>query len=164
MAVLAMSVSSIRAAGALCAASLNYDAAGNTQSYSNVAFVYNQRGRMSVATVGSTTTDYFYSALGQMIKKTVGSTTTLLVYDEAGHPAGLGTFVYNLRFPGQYYQAETGLNYNYFRDYDPQTGRYFESDPLGLAGGISTYGYGLQNPLQFNDPFGLEPPEPPGPR
>jgi uncharacterized protein RhaS with RHS repeats len=40
------------------------------------------------------------------------------------NPAGLGTFVYNLRFPGQYYLAETGLHYNYFRDYDPAMGRY----------------------------------------
>jgi RHS repeat-associated protein len=206
-----------------------YDAAGNTQSYSNLAFVYNQRGRMSVATVGSTTTDYFYSALGQMIKKTVGSTTTLLMYDEAGHllgeysstgaliqetvwmgdipvatlqpngssisiyyvhtdqlnaprkvtrssdnglmwswdadpfgtaapnqnPAGLGTFVYNLRFPGQYYQTETGLNYNYFRDYDPQTGRYVESDPAGLSAGINPYAYVINNPLSSADPLGL---------
>lgn len=42
----------------------------------------------------------------------------------------IARFGYNLRFPGQYYQAETGLNYNYFRDYDPQTGRYLESDQL----------------------------------
>ena len=46
------------------------------------------------------------------------------------NPAGLGTFTYNLRFPGQYYQVETGLNQNIFRDYDPQTGIYAESDPL----------------------------------
>jgi RHS repeat-associated protein len=50
------------------------------------------------------------------------------------NPSGLGTFVYNLRLPGQYFDAETGLNYNYFRDYDPATGRYMESDPIGLLG------------------------------
>lgn len=46
------------------------------------------------------------------------------------NPSGLGTFSFNLRFPGQYYDAETGLNYNYFRDYDPAIGRYIESDPI----------------------------------
>ena len=64
-------------------------------------------------------------------------------------------FVLNLRFPGQYYDAETTLNYNYFRDYEPGTGRYVESDPIGLWGGIDTYAYVLDRPLSFADPLGL---------
>lgn len=72
------------------------------------------------------------------------------------NPAGLGVFIYNLRFPGQYYQAETGLMYNYYRDYDPQTGRYLESDPIGLRGGINTYGFVGANPISRRDPFGLK--------
>jgi RHS repeat-associated protein len=72
------------------------------------------------------------------------------------NPVGLGTFVYNLRFPGQYYQVETGLFYNYFRDYDPAVGRYVESDPIGLGGGnYSTYGYADENPVSGIDPMGL---------
>ncbi len=57
------------------------------------------------------------------------------------NPGGLGVFSFNLRFPGQYYDAETGLHYNYFRDYDPSVGRYVESDPIGLEGGRNTYAY-----------------------
>jgi RHS repeat-associated protein len=65
------------------------------------------------------------------------------------------TIPYNLRFPGQYYQAETGLMYNYFRDYDPQTGRYIESDPIGLYGGSwSTYSYTNNNPISNTDSTG----------
>ncbi|WP_220814068.1 RHS repeat-associated core domain-containing protein [Pseudomonas paralcaligenes] len=66
---------------------------------------------------------------------------------------GLATIV-NLRFPGQYYDSESGLHYNYFRDYDPQTGRYVESDPIGLEGGLNTYGYTYQNPINNFDPDG----------
>ena len=59
-----------------------------------------------------------------------------------------------LRFPGQQYDANSGLNYNYFRDYDPNTGRYVESDPIGLDGGLNTYGYVYGNPLKYIDPTG----------
>jgi len=71
-------------------------------------------------------------------------------------PDGNGQLLtFNLRFPGQNYDNETGLVQNGFRDYDPNTGRYVESDPIGLAGGsFSTYAYVRGNPLLRIDPFG----------
>jgi len=71
-------------------------------------------------------------------------------------PDGDGRLVTNnLRFPGQYFDAETGLHYNYFRDYDPETGRYLTPDPIGLAGGLNQYNYVMNNPVNFIDPSGL---------
>ena len=64
-------------------------------------------------------------------------------------------FVFNMRFPGQRLDAGSGLVYNYFRDYDPSIGRYIQSDPIGLSGGISTYGYVGQQPNTAVDPKGL---------
>jgi RHS repeat-associated protein len=70
------------------------------------------------------------------------------------NPSGLGAFELPLRFPGQYFDKETNLHYNYFRNYDPSLGRYEESDPIGLAGGINTYVYVAADPLRYVDPFG----------
>jgi RHS repeat-associated protein len=64
-------------------------------------------------------------------------------------------FVLDMRYPGQQYDSATGFNYNYFRNYDPSTGRYSQSDPIGLQGGISTYGYVGGNPMIGTDPVGL---------
>jgi RHS repeat-associated protein len=71
------------------------------------------------------------------------------------NPSKLGNFVFPLRFPGQHHDKETGLFYNYFRDYDPQTGRYLQSDPIGYVGGINSYVYVGNIPLQRIDPYGL---------
>ncbi|MGH8110261.1 MAG: RHS repeat-associated core domain-containing protein, partial [Arenimonas sp.] len=64
-------------------------------------------------------------------------------------------FKLDMRFPGQVFDAESGLHYNYFRFIDPATGRYNESDPIGLPGGISTYAYVNSSPTNRVDPYGL---------
>jgi RHS repeat-associated protein len=67
----------------------------------------------------------------------------------------VSTITNNLRFPGQYFDAETGQHYNYFRDYNPAIGRYVETDRIGLFGGINLYRYVQQNPIILKDRFGL---------
>jgi len=72
-------------------------------------------------------------------------------------PNSLETLVVNLRLPGQYFDKESGLHYNYFRDYDATSGRYVQSDPIGLGGGINTFSYVANRPLRSIDPNGLNP-------
>ncbi len=64
-------------------------------------------------------------------------------------------FEFAMRFPGQRYDGVSGLNQNYYRDYDASAGRYVQSDPIGIAGGIGTYGYAESSPIQLSDRFGL---------
>ena len=65
------------------------------------------------------------------------------------------TVVNNLRFPGQYFDEETGFHYNYHRYYDPRTGRYLTPDPIGLAEGLNLFEYGKNNSINYIDSFGL---------
>ena len=87
---------------------------------------------------------------------TSGQSQMLSALTQTAPPITTGVTANNLRFPGQYFDQETGTHYNYFRDYDPATGRYIQSDPIGLKGGINTFAYAYDSPLRYFDPKGLD--------
>lgn len=72
------------------------------------------------------------------------------------NPTGQGVFVYNQRFPGQVFDAETGLFQNWNREYHAPWGRYVQSDPIGLEGGLNTFSYSFNQPTRYVDPQGLQ--------
>ena len=120
-------------------------------------------GSVTVTTVGT----YFIHADHLGTPRRVSNDLQTIIWRWDSRPFGetvpnedpdgdTANFVLNLRFPGQYFDAESALNYNYFRDYDPGTGRYIESDPIGLRGGPNTFGHAFQNPIMQIDPSGLE--------
>ena len=102
---------------------------------------------------------YYYHNDHLGTPQTLTDSTRTVVWAADYHPFGktrvtTDTITNNLRFPGQYYDEESGLHYNYYRHYDPSTGRYMSSDPIGLQGGMNTYLYANANPLRFIDPTG----------
>src|SRR5690348_16320930 len=155
-------------------------------AFSSTSYAYDERGQLLYELAAAGATDYLYLD-GLPVGVVVGGQIYYVETDQLGtprevantsnglrwkwdyfgttfgetapnqNPSGLGSFTFNLRFPGQYYDAETGNHYNYFRDYEPQTGRYIESDPIGLRGGANTFSYGDGTPLVSIDRTGLIP-------
>ena len=156
----------------------------NGDANTAIHFLYDQSGQVIAeidATTGTTLREYIY-VNGQQIAivddtgtqeeatyfvhndhlgtpQKITDQTQAIVWDATYKPFGevevaTEEIENNIRFPGQYADEETGLNYNYFRDYDPSTGRYVESDPIGLRGGLNTFGYAGARPISFIDPKG----------
>jgi len=130
------------------------DAAGNLSAYSNVASAATQAGQLYYIVPDHLNTP-------RMIANQQGATVWKWEQQEPfgstppnDNPSGLGSFDFPLRFPGQYFDRETNLAYNYFRDYDPSQGRYVESDPIGLWGGFNTYAYASLSPIRQSDATG----------
>jgi len=105
---------------------------------------------------------YFYQNdhLGtpQQVTSESGAVVWAAQYDAFGKATvdASSTVTNNLRFPGQYYDEETGLHYNWNRYYDPGTGRYTTEDPIGFeSGDLSLYLYASASPLVITDPLGL---------
>ncbi len=159
---------------------------GNGQRVKKVAggtttiFHYSLDGQLIAESdnTGAVTADYVY-LFNQPLAKIENNdiyyyhndhlATPMLMTDESGQtvwegeylPFGeqlsvTGSITNNLRFPGQYYDSETGLHYNYYRDYKPEIGRYLEADPIGIDNGRNhLFVYVGNNPVNFVDPEGL---------
>ena len=104
-----------------------------------------------------------YSAFGDNKPTGILTATTSATSAYTQDPASLTrlqattpALVYNPRYPGQYHDEESNLSYNYFRNYQPNLGRYTQNDPIGLEGGINRFGYVEGNPLSKIDPTGLK--------
>jgi RHS repeat-associated protein len=120
-------------------------------------YIYLGDQLMAMIKPGESVYYYHNDHLGtpQVLTDDPGTIAWKAVYTPFGQAvASIQTVENPFRFPGQYYDAETGLHYNYFRYYDPTTGRYITPDPIGLEGGINLFAYVENNPLLSIDPFG----------
>ncbi|MEH0018419.1 MAG: RHS repeat-associated core domain-containing protein [Desulfobacter sp.] len=148
----------------------HYDLFGNLIGESSpdgtfsMAYVYTDSTRLAALAMESTTQQdvayYINDHLGTPVKMI--DDDGRVVWDGVSLPFGrvsesLGEAQNHFRFPGQYYDEEAGLHYNWHRYYDPVTGRYISPDPIGLAGGINPFLYAEANPINLIDPEGLSP-------
>lgn len=138
--------------------SLNMDIGSMKQLFRSLAF-FGVLGLLPSTAVNAATYLFHNDHLGtpQALTDTAQGVVWKSVQDPFGEITQTQNEVkQNIRFPGQYYDVETGLHYNYHRDFDPRTGRYIQSDPIGLEAGVNTFGYVAQNPLRYSDPLGLD--------
>ena len=124
-------------------------------------YIYQNNNLVALKLYGSQAGVYYVISdhLGtpQQVVDNTGTVVWKAVYPPFGRAQVLvGTITNNIRFKGQYFDAETGLHYNFHRYYDPETGRYISADPIGLAGGNNLFAYVQNDPVNFVDPWGLE--------
>ena len=105
---------------------------------------------------GQAVWQWAYSAFGDEQPTTAAKRFTSEMTNPTTGTTSIPDVTFNLRYPGQYFDKETGLHYNYFRTYAPGTGRYTQSDPIGLDGGWNRFTYVDGDPLSFFDPDGLQ--------
>jgi RHS repeat-associated protein len=170
----------------LAISSLLYDGVGRRFSKQNPGsnptyYTYDLNGNLLEENDNGAVTDYIYlngTPVGTFVPSTgalyyihgdrqgtpqfVTNSSQAVVWSTLYQPLGtttvpIGSITQNLRFPGQYFDGETGFNYNLNRDYMPNLGRFPEADPIGLAGGLNPYLYANANPGKFTDPSGTDP-------
>jgi len=142
----------------------HYDSGGHiiaeTNATGQMLAEYIYLGDQLLATIRPGEAVYYYhnDHLGtpQVLTDSTGNIAWKAAYAPFGKvQISVATIENNFRFPGQYHDNETGLSYNYFRYYEPETGRYITADPIGLEGGINPFAYVENNPIRWTDPDGL---------
>ena len=144
----------------------HYDFNGNIIAESDQSgnftkeYLYKGKGRLAMVDVA--TGEIFYYLNDQLGRPQIlTNASNTVVWEGIYKPFGEAevnpnsSVVNNFRLPGQYFDSETGLHYNYHRYYDPRTGRYLRPDPIGLEGGINLFLYADGNPINSTDPWGL---------
>jgi RHS repeat-associated protein len=104
---------------------------------------------------GQVAWQWAYSAFGDEQPTIAKNRFANLALNQSFGSTTVATVTFNLRYPGQYFDQESNLHYNYHRSYSATVGRYTQSDPIGLDGGWNRFGYAEQNPVSFTDPKGL---------
>jgi RHS repeat-associated protein len=111
--------------------------------------------RRLIQSDGQVAWQWAYSAFGEEKPTTASNRFANIDLNQSFGTTTVPAVTFNLRYPGQYFDQESNLHYNYHRSYSETVGRYTQSDPIGLDGGWNRFGYAEQNPMSYSDPLGL---------